>query len=134
MLLHSGRLPDVQSERSGRRSLTAAQKLLRKVLIKMMVVDQSRCSGCGTCLSACRRGAISLVEGVASIDPNKCVECQACLRVCPQGAIIATKEGSIPSSMEVRGRVAAPSSLPGVYGRCQRRRSRCRQHRRCRGW
>lgn len=51
-------------------------------------VIQSRCIGCGQCLSLCPMGAIALA-GKSSINPDECVECGVCWRsrVCPVDAI-----------------------------------------------
>ena len=54
----------------------------------MIYVDQARCTGCGTCLGLCPRGAIALENGVAIIAPDLCNECRDCLDACPQAAIV----------------------------------------------
>lgn len=46
------------------------------------------CTGCGTCVAACRFGAIALnTYGVAEVDESKCIGCGACVRACPQRII-----------------------------------------------
>jgi ferredoxin len=52
------------------------------------VVDAQKCTGCGICVDACKRGAISLVNGIAHIAPELCINCRLCVRKCPVGAII----------------------------------------------
>jgi coenzyme F420 hydrogenase subunit beta len=46
------------------------------------------CTGCGTCVSVCQQGAISLVKTkgycTAKIDTDKCNECGLCRKVCPK--------------------------------------------------
>jgi ferredoxin len=51
------------------------------------LIDTSKCTGCGTCVDACRRDAIKLVNGVAQIIPELCINCGLCVRKCPEGAI-----------------------------------------------
>ena len=68
----------------------------------MMHVDPDRCTGCGACEDRCPTGAISLVQGVATIDPSKCTQCETCFDVCPNGAIMVVTEpvaerASVPS-------------------------------------
>lgn len=50
-----------------------------------MLIDETKCTGCGNCLDYCPMNAISLVSGCATIDQDECVECSVCLRAecCP---------------------------------------------------
>lgn len=50
------------------------------------------CQGCVArpCMNTCRFGAISHVNGKASIDPDKCKKCGMCMSSCPYGAIVKT--------------------------------------------
>lgn len=67
----SGEVPDPElSERLGR--------VRRRMLI------QEWCRGCGTCVSACRNHAITMVDGIARIDYDKCATCGYCARACPE--------------------------------------------------
>ncbi|MBK7701794.1 MAG: ATP-binding protein [bacterium] len=56
------------------------------------VILEDSCSGCGTCLEACRFGAvISDVDATGrlrcTIDPFACEGCGLCVRLCPRQAI-----------------------------------------------
>ena len=45
------------------------------------------CLGLGTCAKVCSFGAISMINGLASIDPNRCVGCGACASICPKSVL-----------------------------------------------
>lgn len=49
------------------------------------------CRGCiqHNCMSACPKGAISIVNHKCTIDKDKCIECGKCTQACPYSAIIA---------------------------------------------
>ena len=48
------------------------------------------CQGCvaRTCTSACRFGAVEIVNGKANIDSSKCRACKMCIDACPYNAIV----------------------------------------------
>ena len=48
------------------------------------------CQGCvaRTCVSACKFGAIEIVNGKANIDASKCKACKMCIQTCPYNAIV----------------------------------------------
>ncbi|MBO5947948.1 4Fe-4S binding protein [bacterium] len=71
---------------------------------KHLTVLQAACKGCRTnrihvtdlcqgcvarpCISSCKFGAISIVNGRSVIDENKCKKCQMCVKACPYNAIV----------------------------------------------
>ncbi len=55
---------------------------------KIVKIDESKCTGCGQCASACAEGAIKIIEGKARlISESYCDGLGACLGECPEGAI-----------------------------------------------
>ncbi len=46
------------------------------------------CIGCGTCVSVCPKGAITLRDGKAEIDRSRCTACGACADGCPASALV----------------------------------------------
>jgi MinD superfamily P-loop ATPase len=65
--------------------------------MKKARVDPERCSLCGSCLKACRFGAISMNEYDVQVNPIRCEGCVACTLICPVGAIemVSQKDGEI---------------------------------------
>ena len=67
---------------SGRRDIKFAAAGKKR---RLMIHDW--CTGCGTCVKACRGGALSLVDGKIRIDQARCVFCGYCGAACPNFAI-----------------------------------------------
>lgn len=63
-----------------------------------------RCTGCGKCVAACPREAITLVETpkgkLAQIQYSRCVGCFECMTVCPSHGIDVDWETEIPKFVE----------------------------------
>ena len=71
---------------------------------KNLTVLQSACKGCSSnkiyvtdlcqgcvarpCMSSCKFGAITVVNGRSIIDESKCKKCQMCVKACPYNAIV----------------------------------------------
>lgn len=56
---------------------------------KKMIVEQTNCEGCGSCMSMCQSEAIFFNgQGLAQIDQSRCLTCGYCAPVCPSRAII----------------------------------------------
>ncbi len=55
---------------------------------KIIKIDESRCTGCAECITACAEGAIELKGGKARVVSDSfCDGLGACLAVCPEGAL-----------------------------------------------
>jgi len=52
-----------------------------------MIIDITKCTGCGSCASACPQEAITIRNNLAMINRDLCIECGRCAAACPSGAI-----------------------------------------------
>lgn len=52
----------------------------------MITVDKNKCTGCGSCVSACMFGAVELREQVPYFT-DACISCGACVGKCPEKAL-----------------------------------------------
>ena len=102
---------------------------------KIIKIDESRCNGCGECITACAEGAIELKDKKARVVSDSfCDGIGACLAVCPQGAITleereapdydekAAKEHMIPAGKHPGEERITPCTMPIVLGQKQSQR------------
>ncbi|WP_300672959.1 nitroreductase family protein [Desulfoluna sp.] len=55
-----------------------------------VIIDETRCTGCGACVDICPHDTLSLDDGVATITGDDSLSCGHCLAVCPADAITLT--------------------------------------------
>ncbi len=62
------------------------------------VIDESKCIGCGMCVTTCGRGVYRFdykKRKAMVVNPTKCmVACQTCANLCPVKAITFAKKGA----------------------------------------
>jgi uncharacterized Fe-S center protein len=61
-------------------------KLIQHSTAKPSIKD-SKCTGCGECVTWCPQDAISLIDDIARIDRKKCIGCGECLATCRFDAV-----------------------------------------------
>lgn len=84
----------------------------------MIVIDESKCTGCNLCYEVCIGGPI--FEGPRITDDPRfhCIDCGHCYAVCPEGAITLEGYEDVETSELGRERaVGAPSMMALLKGR-----------------
>lgn len=76
-------------------------------------LDESKCTGCTTCLRHCPTEAIRIKNGHAVIFPDKCIDCGECIKVCPHKAKKAIC-GKLSDTANFKWNIALPA--PTLYG------------------
>lgn len=57
-----------------------------------MVADQSKCIGCGKCVTRCASSAIRIKDGKVQINQELCTGCGICKTMCPTGDVLKLKQ------------------------------------------
>ena len=78
-----------------------------------VLLDESKCTGCTTCLKHCPTEAIRIRAGKAVIDPGRCIDCGECIRNCPHKAKKAVC-GKLSDMDRFKWKVALPA--PALFG------------------
>lgn len=64
---------------------------------QMITIDKDKCNGCGVCIINCHEGALTLVNGKATVVRDEyCDGLGNCLPVCPEKAISFTLRETVP--------------------------------------
>ena len=85
---------------------------------RIIEIDQEKCNGCGKCASACHEGAISMVDGKATLmREDYCDGLGDCLPACPTGAItFVEREAPAYDEAAVLASKAAKEKSSGCAG------------------
>lgn len=78
-----------------------------------VLLDESKCTGCTTCLKHCPTEAIRIRGGRAVINPDRCIDCGECIRNCPHKAKKAVC-GKLANMEHFKWKIALPA--PTLYG------------------
>ncbi|MDO4176192.1 MAG: EFR1 family ferrodoxin [Bacillota bacterium] len=76
-------------------------------------LDESRCTGCGTCVRACPMGSIK--ESAPGVVDGICIKCCGCEKKCPEGALYFDDPGYIYHKEELEYLYAGTRREPEVF-------------------
>ena len=78
-------------------------------MVKTIQIDESKCNGCGLCITACHEGALELIDGKAKlVRPNFCDGMGDCLPACPQNAISFVEDRNTPQPIVLGSNISTP--------------------------
>jgi ferredoxin len=105
---------------------------------KIIKIDETKCDGCGVCVSACHEGAIRLVGGKAKLlRDDYCDGLGDCLPTCSTGAISFEEreaaeydEAAVKANMEHR-QLDLPCGCPGTHAKAIEREGCCETKQEC---
>ena len=78
-----------------------------------VLLDESKCTGCTTCLRHCPTEAIRIKNGHAVINSERCIDCGACIRYCTHKAKLAVCD-KLSVMDRFKWKIALPA--PTLYG------------------
>jgi NAD-dependent dihydropyrimidine dehydrogenase PreA subunit len=99
---------------------------MKKVMRKIVRIDQDKCNGCGLCIPNCAEGAIRIIDGKARLAAeNLCDGLGACLGKCPVDAITVEDrpaddfdEHAVTQHLAAEKRPAAHAPAAAPHGGC----------------
>jgi len=83
----------------------------------VVIVDQTRCTGCAECMRQCPVQAIVVKQKKAHAG-EACVQCGICVRVCPEQAV--SRSGQAPDTVKCCNCPVQCEIHPGATGACLR--------------
>ena len=92
---------------------------MKRVIRKIIVIDEEKYNGCGLCAAACHEGAIGMVNGKARLlREDYCDGLGDCLPACPAGAISFEEREAAPYDAAVVAAAKAGAAHAHPAGGC----------------
>lgn len=61
---------------------------VKKISVKIPMVDESKCSGCRVCVDFCKFNALAYIAGRLKVFETVCHSCGGCVLFCPEKALV----------------------------------------------
>lgn len=74
-------------------------------------VSDDLCAGCENCVNFCQFGALSIINGIASVDAEICMGCGLCTSNCPQEALFISRDPSKGEPLEIHRLIAGANEI-----------------------
>ena len=78
-----------------------------------IIIDLSKCTGCGKCADDCPDRVLTVTEQGAEYSGQFCVKCGHCVAICPQGAVSISGYDDDPEVIETCNKIE-PNALLGL--------------------
>lgn len=94
--------------------------------IASIVVDETRCKGCGLCVEVCKDFSLEIRDGKCRLSSTPvfgCIACGHCMAICQNDAIRVTGRFLSPEDLFPLPAREAAASYDGILNLLQRRRS-----------
>jgi uncharacterized Fe-S center protein len=72
---------------------------LRQHRVVGLMIDTSKCTGCGKCKEACSLNIPEIIEGKAHNTSLKCMRCPVCIEACPMNAISYVEKQNLSKAL-----------------------------------